>query len=84
MMFDRLPRFHELGQNAIAFCGYNGRGIAPGTAFGRLAAEYITGARAKGDLPLPLTEMRSQPLRGMRQAMYSVGSQAVHWLQARL
>jgi glycine/D-amino acid oxidase-like deaminating enzyme len=84
MTADRLPRFHELAPNAIAFCGYNGRGIAPGTAFGRLAAAYITGACAKDDLPLPLTEVRSQPLRGMKQAMYSLGSQAVHWMQGRL
>jgi glycine/D-amino acid oxidase-like deaminating enzyme len=84
MTADRLPRFHELAPQAIAFCGYNGRGIAPGTAFGRLAAEYITGERGKDDLPLPLTALRPRPLRGMRQAMYSLGSQAVHWVQARL
>ena len=35
MTADRLPRFHKLAPNVISFSGYNGRGIAPGTAFGR-------------------------------------------------
>ena len=34
-----LPRFHRLAENVVTICGYNGRGIAPGTVFGRVLAD---------------------------------------------
>src|SRR5690606_2864969 len=39
MTTDSLPRFHRLAENVVGFSGYNGRGIAPGTVFGRTLAE---------------------------------------------
>ena len=81
MTADRLPRFHKLAPNVISFSGYNGRGIAPGTAFGRLLAQYITGKISDGDLPLPVSGVRAQPLRRLRQSFYRWGSQIVHLAQ---
>ena len=83
MTADRLPRFHKLAPNVVSFSGYNGRGIAPGTMFGRLLAEYIGGSLAEHDLPLPVTEVRAPSLRSLKRTLYSLGSQLVHLAQAR-
>ena len=48
---DRLPRVEDIGTDAIAVHGYSGRGIAPGTAFGRAAAEW---ARTGDEDALPV------------------------------
>jgi hypothetical protein len=47
MTADNLPRFHRLAENVIGFSGYNGRGIAPGTVFGRTLAQLISGEIAR-------------------------------------
>lgn len=43
MTADNLPRFHRLEEGVFAFCGYNGRGIAPGTVFGCAMASFLAG-----------------------------------------
>ena len=57
-----MPRFHRLADNVVTFCGYNGRGIGPGTVFGRVLADHILGRIAEKDLPLPVTEPDSPAL----------------------
>ncbi|MGC4027451.1 MAG: FAD-binding oxidoreductase [Steroidobacteraceae bacterium] len=83
MTRNNLPRFHVLAPNLISFCGYNGRGIAPGTVFGRILSDYILGRIADADLPLPVTTPAGARLRTMREGMYEVGAQLVHLVQAR-
>jgi glycine/D-amino acid oxidase-like deaminating enzyme len=83
MTADRLPRFHKLAPNVLSFSGYNGRGIAPGTMFGRLLAEHIGGSLPEDDMPLPVTDVREPSLRGVKRILYSLGSQIVHLAQAR-
>lgn len=84
MTADNLPRFHRLEDGVYTFCGYNGRGIAPGTVFGRAMAEFLAGETAQDALPLPLTEPRAVPLRGLRSAFYEAGAQLVHLAEARV
>lgn len=84
MTADALPRFHRLGRNMISFSGYNGRGIAPGTTFGRELARLILGEVAEEDLPLPVSDIAPVPLRAARECWYEVGSELVHALGARL
>lgn len=78
-----LPRFHRLARNTVSFSGYNGRGIAPGTAFGRELARLVLGEIGENDLPLPLSEARPAPCRVAREMLYEVGSQVVHLADAR-
>ena len=78
MTADNLPRFHTLAPRVVGFSGYNGRGIAPGTVFGRELARLILGQVAEADLPLPLTDPRAQPFRRVKEMVYELGSQAVH------
>lgn len=81
MTSDNLPRFHQLAEGVVAFCGYNGRGIAPGTVFGRALAGWLTGGNE--DLPLPPTAPQPASLRALRGAFYEFGAQAFHLVDAR-
>lgn len=83
MTSDNLPRFHELDRNVVAFSGYNGRGIAPGTVFGSVLASYVLGQIAENDLPLPVTAVERQRFRAAREAFYIAGSQLVHLMESR-
>ena len=83
MTADAMPRFHRLERNVIGFSGYNGRGIAPGTVFGRYLARLITGEIGEKDLPLPLTDPREQSFRPLREAYYEAGAQLAHLVGAR-
>ncbi|UPJ94903.1 FAD-binding oxidoreductase [Bradyrhizobium sp. 172] len=78
MTATNLPHFHKLDRNVIAFSGYNGRGIAPGTVFGSVLASYILGQITESDMPLPVVPIAEQPFRAAREAFYKIGSQLVH------
>lgn len=83
MTADNLPRFHRLEDDVFTFCGYNGRGIAPGTVFGRAMAEFLAGETAESALPLPVTRPSPVALRGLRSAFYEAGAQLAHLTEAR-
>jgi glycine/D-amino acid oxidase-like deaminating enzyme len=78
MTGDALPRFHTFGPNAVGFSGYNGRGIAPGTVFGRELALLISGEKTYSDLPLPTSDVTAAPFRRCREAWYEAGAQLAH------
>ena len=84
MTEDNLPRFHTLAPKVISFSGYNGRGIAPGTVFGRILAEHIAGKLADADLPLPVTQPKEQSFRSVREGYYEVGAQLAHFVGNRV
>jgi glycine/D-amino acid oxidase-like deaminating enzyme len=83
MTANALPRFHELDRQVVSFSGFNGRGIAPGTVFGRELARLILGQTRAADLPLPITPLSAAPLRPLREAGYEIGSQLFHLVDAR-
>jgi sarcosine oxidase len=83
MTADNLPRFHRFAPQVIGFNGYNGRGIAPGTAFGRVLADFVIGRVDEQGLPLPVSEPRDVTLRSAREAVYEYGAEAVHFAGAR-
>jgi glycine/D-amino acid oxidase-like deaminating enzyme len=78
MTSDNLPRFHRLHEGIFALCGYNGRGIAPGTVFGQCMAALLAGEISESDLPLPVTRPKPAAYRTLRRVFYESGSQAVH------
>jgi glycine/D-amino acid oxidase-like deaminating enzyme len=84
MTNDSLPRFHTLAPNVISFSGYNGRGIAPGTVFGRILAEHIAGKVSEADLPLPVTQPKEETMRTLREGYYEIGAQLAHLAGSRL
>ncbi len=78
MTDDNLPRFHRFADRVVGFSGYNGRGIAPGTVFGRVLAAHVMGEAAEADLPLPLTEAKAPSFRGLKETYYEAGAQIAH------
>jgi L-pipecolate oxidase len=78
MTADNLPRFHRLADNVVTFCGYNGRGIGPGTVFGRVLADHILGRVSQKDLPLPVTAPDAPALPALQEAYYEAGAQIAH------
>ncbi|MCF6370170.1 NAD(P)/FAD-dependent oxidoreductase [Rhizobium halophilum] len=78
MTDNALPRLHKFAPNVISFCGYNGRGIAPGTTFGKVLAEHILGRLGEEDLPLPITAPKLPTLRPLKEVYYEAGAQVAH------
>jgi glycine/D-amino acid oxidase-like deaminating enzyme len=83
MTSNSLPRFHRLARNVVSFSGYNGRGIAPGTTFGRTLARLVLGDIQEADLPLPMTEPEPVRYRAVKEAYYEIGAQIAHAATAR-
>ena len=67
----------------MSFSGYNGRGIAPGTVFGRCLAQLVLGQLTEADLPLPPSDPVAARNRMAREAWYEVGAQLAHLAGAR-
>ncbi len=76
MTDNALPRFHRLAENVVTVCGYNGRGIRPGTVFGRVLADYVLGRTAD--------EPDAPALPSLREAYYEAGAQIAHAVGAWL
>jgi len=83
MTANNLPRLHQLARNTWACSGYNGRGIAPGTVFGRELARLASGQITVADMPLPLAAIERARLRGVRSQGYEHGATATHLIGAR-
>ena len=83
MTENSLPGFHQLDRNIVAISGYNGRGIGPGTVFGRCLAEHVMGARSAEAMPLPLVAAENRPLRALQEAYYEHGATIAHLAGAR-
>jgi glycine/D-amino acid oxidase-like deaminating enzyme len=79
-----LPRFHRPAPQVLSISGYNGRGIAAGTVFGRLLGKLILDEIDECEMPLPLTEPRDAKFRNVRSLYYSLGSQIAHLADARI
>lgn len=65
---DYTPRFHQLGPDAYAWAGCNGRGVALALAAGRELARAVRGT-PQGELALPFSEPTPIPLQGMVRAL---------------
>jgi glycine/D-amino acid oxidase-like deaminating enzyme len=84
MTDNALPRLHRHDRNTFSISGYNGRGIAPGTTFGRDLARLAMNEVTVEELSLPLTDVRQASLRSAKAAFYEVGSQVAHFCGARV
>jgi glycine/D-amino acid oxidase-like deaminating enzyme len=83
MTTDHIPRFHLPGENLFSVSCYNGRGIGPGTVFGKLLAELVQGA-SPDTIPLPVSEPKSILTRSLRGLYYETGARIYHFMQRRL
>ncbi len=82
MTIDHIPRFHKMGPDFITVTNYNGRGIGPGTYFGKIMARYLLEDN-KNIIPLPETSQKSIWTRGLRGFFYETGARLYHLIQKR-
>ena len=82
MTTDHIPRFHMLADNLVSVSSYNGRGIGPGTVFGKLLAGLIHGA-PPDTIPLPVSKPRGILTRNLRGLFYETGARLYHFMQRR-
>ncbi len=81
MTRDHLPRILKLGNSGYAVFGYSGRGIAPGSVFGKAVARSIA-ADTDFELPLRPVESYSENFEQFRQMWFEGGALAIHALQS--
>lgn len=81
MTTNNLPVMHLLAPNVVSVSGYNGRGIAPGTVFGRALARFVAGDTTA--IPLSETPITPDLWRNLKSAFYHVGAQAKHLIDRR-
>jgi len=80
---DHLPRLARPEAGLITAYGYNGRGIGTGTVLGEALADYMLNGQVE-TLPLPVTELKPEPLRALRAAGIELGVKAWHFVANRL
>lgn len=77
MTTDHIPKIQRLGPRAYGIYGYSGRGISPGTVFGRACAEALL----SGDesvLPIAPIDHHSEALTTAKGAHYEAGARMIH------
>jgi glycine/D-amino acid oxidase-like deaminating enzyme len=83
MNTDHIPRFHLPDRSMAMITSYNGRGIGPGSVFGKLLAEYMITGSAE-NMPLPVTEPSSIISRNFWKFFYETGARLYHFIQRRI
>lgn len=77
-----LPFFHQPEENVWSITGYNGRGISPGTVFGRALAGVATGNRQA--MMLEEAKVVPDPMRSLKTQFYHTGALAKHFIDKRM
>lgn len=80
MTADHLPKVVAFGPDALSVFGYSGRGIGPGTVFGKAAARALL-LGDRGALPLEVTLRYAEGLKGGRTAYFEGGAILTHALR---
>lgn len=83
MTTNHIPRFHVLDKNVAMVTSFNGRGIGPGTLFGKLMAEYMVDGSLE-NMPLPVSQIDAVSFRNLRGLFYEAGARVYHFLQRRI
>ena len=80
MTSDHLPKVLSFGPNALSVFGYSGRGIGPGTVFGRGAARALLLDETEA-LPVKIVGSYRQRLKAARAAYFELGAVISHALR---
>lgn len=83
MTRNHMPRYYRLGPDFVMVMSYNGRGIGPGTIFGKILAEVVQ-KDSDAVMPLPVTEPKPIFLRKFWEWFYETGARLYHGLQKRI
>ncbi len=83
MNSNHIPRLHILDDNMVMVTSFNGRGIGPGTVFGKLLAGYVTDGNA-AKIPLPVLKPKTMQTRLFWELFYETGARLYHFIQRRI
>jgi len=82
MTADHLPKITQLEANSLRLYGYSGRGIGPGTLFGKAAANWAINGD-QDQLPVAITDPKPETYIGLKTAYFDMGATLNHWLTCR-
>lgn len=82
MTSDHIPKVTSLGSNAYAVHGFSGRGIGPGTVFGKGLAEALLSGNDIS-LPIPAVDAHHERMTRARQLYFETGATLTHLIKAR-
>ncbi len=82
MTSDHIPKITRLGPRALSAHGFSGRGIGPGTVFGRLMAESLL-VDDPSALPVQPVDAHREGWTGLRRAFFETGAALTHLVKAR-
>ncbi len=77
MTDDHIPKIYRFGKNAYSIFGYSGRGIGPGTYFGKSIAEAFTNEN-EDSLPLKPTSNNNQKFCTIKGSFIELGAKINH------
>ena len=83
MTEDYLPKVVDIGPKAISIYGFSGRGIGPGTLFGKCAVDWVI----KDDdsaFPVPITPATHARFRTAKALYFEAGASLTHLLNSRI
>jgi len=77
MTRDHIPKIIRLGKHGYAVYGYSGRGIGPGTVFGKAVADALL-TNNEDCLPIPPIEQYAESFTVAKEVFYELGASAAH------
>ena len=77
MTDDHIPKIYRFGKNAYSIFGYSGRGIGPGTYFGKSIAEAFANEN-EDSLPLKPTSNNNQKFCTIKGSFIELGAKINH------
>jgi len=83
MTSDHIPKITQIGPNALSAHGFSGRGIGPGTVFGRQMALSLL-QDDPSLLPVPPVQEYSESWTSLRRAFFETGAALTHLVKSRL
>ena len=79
MTGDHIPKILRLGSNAYSVFGYSGRGIGPGTYFGKAVSECLISGD-ETSLPVDPLDYYQEPFSKIKAGFIEFGATASHLL----
>lgn len=77
MTDDHIPKIYRFGKNAYSIFGYSGRGIGPGTYFGKSIAEAFINEN-EDSLPIKPTSKNNQNFGRIKGSFIELGAKINH------
>ncbi len=65
LTLDHVPHIHKLADGLYSGLGFNGRGVAMATTFGKILAKHCNGEIEENEF-LPITPIKKVPLNQFR------------------